>query len=609
LPACNGLRAKSAFLGRWALAGVALALGLAGPGTARALLRIDFEQAIFAPTGMAVMDFCVLRVEGMYHIFYHAMPEGPSPASQPANAIYHATSPDLVHWDECPPAIMRGPEAREGRGVWAPDVIWDAPHGQWRMFYAAADSLWVQRPCAAWSTDLYAWTKAESNPCFLPDSLQYYWAPSLEWSSFRDPFLYFADGAWQMLSTAGLRLGGYPGTKRGIVHRAVSTDLENWTDAGPFWVHDGSTPLWHDLESPQYLVRGGWHHLFVTEQNVAGVCHMVADTAGAWTMASRDIVDYGYAAEIDQFDPGVDIFSRYVIGRHLDSGDLFYVARFDTLRWLDGGRVPQVWKPMPLDKAFAYRTGNATYAQPTWGDNLAERGEPSSGPVGHGWFGSQEFYQGPGSNRGSPGAYLGDAATGTCESYPFTIEGDFIHLRVGGGNYPGTCYVALVAADADTILASETGTGVDLMTERVWNVRAWRGRLAYVRIADEEAGPFGHINVDEIEEVVDPVTDVGAGPADPAAGLTLEAASPNPFNAATAIRFTLHRPGPVEMTIYDTRGRVVHRLPPRQMDAGDHAISWRGQDERGLPVSTGVYVYRLRVAAGAWISGRLTLVK
>lgn len=609
MSACNGLRAKSTFLGRWAIAFAALALGLAGPGTARALLRIDFEQAIFASPGLAVWDFCVLREDGLYHIFYHAMPEGLPPGQHTVTAIYHATSPDLVHWDQCPPAIERGPEIWEGRALWAPDVVWDAPRGQWRMFYTAADSLWVQRPCAAWSNDLYTWTKAPANPLFLPDTLQYYWSPTTEWSSFRDPFLFFADGVWQMLSTAGLRVGGYPGTRRGIVHRSVSTDLETWTDAGPFWTHDGMTLAWHDLESSQYLVRGGWHHLFVTEQDVAGVSHMVADTAGAWTIASRTRIDYGYAAEIDEFDPGVDIFSRYIVSQHLDTGNLFYVVRFDTLRWLDGGRVPQVWKPHPLDRDFAYRTGLATYGQPTWGDNPVERGEPSSGLVGHGWYGSQEYYQGPGSGRGSPGLQMGDAVTGSCDSRPFLIEGDFIKLRVGGGNYPETCYVALIDADADTILARETGTGVDFMTERIWNVRPWQGRSACIRIVDEEVGPFGHINVDEIEEIIDPVTDAGRDRGGPDTGLTLQEASPNPFNATTAIRFTLHEPGLVETVVYNTRGRVVLRLPPRQFDAGEHAISWRGQDERGHPVSSGVYIYRLRVAAGAWAIGRLTLVK
>jgi hypothetical protein len=583
-------------------------LGLAGPGTARALLRIDFEQAIFAPAGLAVMDFCVLREDGLYHIFYHAMPE--ELLGMPAvDTIFHATSPDLVHWDQCPPAIERGPEIWEGLGVWAPDVVWDAPRGQWRMFYTAADSLWVQRPCSAWSDDLYTWTKTPANPLFLPDTLQYFWSPTEPWSSFRDPFLFFADGAWQMLSTAGLRVGGYPGTKQGIVHRSVSTDLETWADAGPFWAHDGTTLNWHDLESVQYLVRGGWHHLFVTEQDFAGVSHMVADTAGAWTIATRTRIDYGYAAEIDEFDPGVDIFSRYVISQHLDTGNLFYVARFDTLRWLDGGLVPQVWKPHPLDRDFSNRTGLATYGQPTWGDNPVERGEPPSGLVGQGWFGSQEFYQGPGSGRGSPGSRLGDSVTGSCDSRPFLIEGDFIKLRVGGGYYPETCYVALIDADADTILVRETGTGVDFMTERIWNVRPWRGRSACIRIVDAEAGPFGHINVDEIEEILDPVTDAGRDQGGAATGLTLHEASPNPFNATTAIRFTLHEPGLVEMVVYNTRGRVVRRLPPRQFDAGDHALSWRGQDERGRPVSTGVYIYRLRVAAGAWTFGRLTLVK
>lgn len=603
----NHLPAHKKHAVRWAAAALAGLLALAGTGVAQALLRIDFEQAIFSPAGLAPGDFCILRVDGVYHIFFHAVPEGLPPIPHTVNAIYHATSMDLVRWTQVTPVLERGPAVWEGRGIWAPDVIWDPLHAEWRMFYTAADSFWVQRPCVASSPDLMTWRKDAANPLFEPDTLRYYWAPTLMWSAFRDPFLFNSDGTWQMLSTAASREGGYPGTKRGIVHRLVSDDLENWTDAGPFWANDGSES-WHVLESTQYVVRGGWHHLFVTEQDGVGISHMAADTTGAWTTADRVILDPGFASEIDEFDPGTDIFSRYLVGQHRD-GTLFYVVRLDTLLWREDGRVPEIWKPHPLDKDFASRTGPATLGQPTWGDNPLERGEPSSGLVGHGWFSSQEYYQGPGSSRGSPGTRLGDAATGNCDSYPFFIEGDFIRLRVGGGHYPQTCYVALMDAAADTVLARETGTGEPTMTERRWNVRGWRGRRAYIRIVDAETDSLGFISVDEIEEYYDPAASADPRPPIATAGLTADGPAPNPFNAATAIRFSLREAACVEAAIYDIRGRVVWRMTAVPFAPGDHSITWRGCDSQGRLVESGLYLYRLRIVDAGWIAGRVVLAK
>lgn len=584
-----------------------LAAALCAPRPCGALLHIDFEQKFFIHPGQEIWDFCVIRPDSLYHIFYIAYPEA-TPGAH-CYALGHATSPDLIHWTILPPAVEAGPDWWDADNLWAPDVVPDPEHGGWTMLYTGVDSLKVQRACAAHSTDLHAWTKAAANPVFVPDTLRYYWSPTLQWSSFRDPFLFFAKGEWQMLSTAGLRADGYPGTKQGIVHRATSPDLVHWSDAGPFWAHNGSLS-WHDLESSQYVVRDGWHHLFVTEQDVFGVSHMVADTAGAWDIATRVVLDYGNAAEIDEFDAGIDVFSRYVVGQHRNTGNLFYVVRFDTLRWLDGGRTPYVWKPHPLDRDFAFRTGAATLGQPTWGDNPVERGEPSSGLVGNGWFGSQEYYQGPGSGRGSPGSRLGDTATGSCNSRAFFIEGDFIRLRVGGGHYPETCFVALMDAEADTVLLRETGTGVDLMTERVWNVRPWQGRLAYVRIVDAETGPFGHINVDEIVEVSDPVSDAGpSGPAAVTTAVSVLGVTPNPGNPAAEIRLELAQAGRLALAIHDARGREVWRSAGIAATPGPVAITWRGRDARDRLVPAGIYLFTVLLDQRPTATGKLTIVR
>ena len=68
---------------------------------------------------------------------------------------------------------------------------------------------------------------------------------------------------------------------------------------------------------------------------------------------------------------------------------------------------------------------------------------------------------------------------------------------------------------------------------------------------------------------------------------------PNPFNPETTIRFRLDRSQPVSLTIYDIQGRVVTTLVDGYTAAGAHAITWNGRNHAGLPVASGVYVYRL----------------
>lgn len=583
----------------------ALAWLLLAPATAAALVHFDFEQKYFVHPGQQVWDFCLVRDAGLYHIFYIQYPED-SPGAH-CTALGHATSPDLARWDILPPAVPAGPDWWDADNVWAPDVVWDSGRRQWAMLFTGVDSLKVQRACAAWSNDLSTWTKEPANPVFQPDSLAYYWAPSQQWSPCRDPFLFLMDGMWNMLSTAALRLGGYPGTKRGIVHRAVSADLVQWQDAGPFYINDGVS-AWHDLESSQYLARDGWHHLFFTEQDVPGVSHIASDSLGGWRMADRRVIDGGYAAEVDQFDPGIDIFSRYAVGQHRD-GSLFRVVRFDTLLWNDGGRTPVIHRPHPLDGDWAYRAGAATLGNPIFGDNPVERGEPTSGLVGNGWFSSQEYYQGPLSGRGSPGTCLGDAAVGQLDSRPFFVTGDFISLLVGGGYYPQTCFVALMDADADTVLELETGQGAETMTERIWNVRPYQGRLVYVRILDAEQGPGGHISVDEIREISDPLSDAGPATGERVPPLMLLGARPNPANPATRVEFSLGRPGVVQLAVHDAAGRLVWRSPPQLMLAGQQGVTWRGTDALGRAAPAGTYLYRLALDGREQATGKICLVK
>ncbi len=66
------------------------------------------------------------------------------------------------------------------------------------------------------------------------------------------------------------------------------------------------------------------------------------------------------------------------------------------------------------------------------------------------------------------------------------------------------------------------------------------------------------------------------------------------INPRTEIRFDLPAVSEqVTLTIFDVSGRVVRRLLDGPKPAGHHSVAWRGRDERGVGVSSGVYFYRL----------------
>jgi hypothetical protein len=91
--------------------------------------------------------------------------------------------------------------------------------------------------------------------------------------------------------------------------------------------------------------------------------------------------------------------------------------------------------------------------------------------------------------------------------------------------------------------------------------------------------------------------------------LTLMGAAPNPFNPATRIRFGLPAARETSLRVYDVSGRLVRTLlDERLLAAGYHSAEWDGRDDRGAPVGSGVYLYRLSVGEER-LSAKMTLIK
>lgn len=72
---------------------------------------------------------------------------------------------------------------------------------------------------------------------------------------------------------------------------------------------------------------------------------------------------------------------------------------------------------------------------------------------------------------------------------------------------------------------------------------------------------------------------------------------PNPFSTTTVIAFDLPEDTNARITIYDTHGRLIKRLTDSSYEAGRHAVTWAGEDDRGNKAAPGVYFVRMETGA------------
>jgi subtilisin family serine protease len=94
-------------------------------------------------------------------------------------------------------------------------------------------------------------------------------------------------------------------------------------------------------------------------------------------------------------------------------------------------------------------------------------------------------------------------------------------------------------------------------------------------------------------------TGVDEAPADPVPlQFALAQSAPNPFAIKTApaaeIRYSLAKPGPVTLRIFNLLGQEVAVLVSGVQNPGSYTAQWNGRDRRGLAVPSGVYFYQLK---------------
>jgi Zn-dependent metalloprotease len=69
---------------------------------------------------------------------------------------------------------------------------------------------------------------------------------------------------------------------------------------------------------------------------------------------------------------------------------------------------------------------------------------------------------------------------------------------------------------------------------------------------------------------------------------------PNPFNPSTLIEFSLPVNSDVRLTIYNLLGQAVTELINEEISSGSYSVVWNGEDQNGLKVSSGIYLYKIQ---------------
>lgn len=118
----------------------------------------------------------------------------------------------------------------------------------------------------------------------------------------------------------------------------------------------------------------------------------------------------------------------------------------------------------------------------------------------------------------------------------------------------------------------------------------------------------GIINVAQIQVVKGTVTAIEPVTGSVPSTFDLQQNYPNPFNPTTAISYQLTASSFVTLKVYDLLGREVATVVNEMGTPGKQTAIWNGKNDRGESVSSGIYLYQLRVGTSV-MTRKMVLLK
>lgn len=84
--------------------------------------------------------------------------------------------------------------------------------------------------------------------------------------------------------------------------------------------------------------------------------------------------------------------------------------------------------------------------------------------------------------------------------------------------------------------------------------------------------------------------------------------SPNPFNPATEIFYTIDTKAPVVIKIFDITGQIICTFNEGLKEPGLYSVYWNGRDNSGALVAAGIYFYKVQAGGRNKVS-KMTLLR
>ncbi|WP_426323561.1 PxKF domain-containing protein [Microbacterium sp. E-13] len=491
-------------------------------------------------------------VDGTYHLYFQHNPSG----TRWGNMSWgHATSSDLLHWEEQPLAIPQTFDA-DGRAIediFSGSVVVDENNSSgfgtadnppliaiYTSAYTSAHPTRAgkQAQSLAFSTDGgYTWTKYDGNPVLDRNS-----------ANFRDPKVFWYDGpagaywvmvaveatdhkvvlyksadlkAWQHLSDFGpanstsgiwecpdlfeLPVDGDPGNTKWVMVVNLNPGAVAGGSGGQYFVgeFDGTTFTSESTEGAQALPAG---EVFAGFDGGDYEGWTVANEPGNWkngpwgsapasgTLAGQNAVS-GFAGNglVNGFNDG-----DWPVGTLTSPAFTIDSAYINFL--VGGGRHPYVPgaqltnDPPAGTTVFDFELPDGqVLSDAGWQITGDFAAEPWRNPSTAGG----DYYLGAKRLNTWEGGPRGDDNVGTYTSPAFPLDGDYVSFLIGGGKRTDGSLQAELVVDGQ-VVRTQTGPEAGALNWRSWDVSDLRGQQAQLRIRDEVTGGWGHLTFDHV---------------------------------------------------------------------------------------------------------------
>ncbi|MFH1843300.1 MAG: FlgD immunoglobulin-like domain containing protein [bacterium] len=357
---------------------------------------------------------------------------------------------------------------------------------------------------------------------------------------------------------------------------------------------------------------------------------------GVWPVSTLEEL-LGRAITMQEYNDLGDIVPALEHHVELCTGELIYTGPGDSVRVMNTAQAVEAACPSGTRIS---RTRESMYPDPGVRNQVIASRMNSGRSLfvfiaddSHRRYPCKYFDNTPSANPPFMQEMLADWGYPTHLSFFACGAGDF--PRNFNPDYPRAVCRSMGAAPgkgANTILAPMTGTWMDadstisvFATEELWagNALAPPRSLAMSWTAAENRVRDEHDDDDFIMHTLDSYVFIG----DPLSPIRIAAvivnthheevpdrlelgtAHPNPFNSLTSIRYATPVAGWIRLVIYDLAGRRVKTLVDEVHEPGSHQAEWRGTDERGRRVASGMYFYRLSMDDTVLPARKLNLVK